>query len=421
MSSPAYTKPPILIVDDEPIVLAALKETLLRESYDVVATNSPAQALDILHQRQFAVIISDHRMPEMTGLEFLVEAKKIQPDTSRILITAVLSLPTIIDSINKGEIFRFLAKPWLREELTATVRNAVQRYELVTQNAQLQSETAQLNTRLADANRALEAQVRTLEQQKLALDQANHSLETNFEKSLDLVYRILNTYDPLLGNQIKVVTDICRKMADTPHFTAEEKHVLVTSAALCDIGLIGVSREFLRAYRTGQPLGDNEQALIRNHTIYGQALASFVDELTAVGDTIRSHHERWDGTGYPDGQKGESIPWTARCLAVAVAYAETGLPKEQAIEQILAQSGSGFDPEAVRLFLKVTHLIQLPRQVKEIMLEELTPGMTLANGIYNPHGLLLIGEGQELTPATIVKIRNYSMMHQINQQLLVYT
>jgi len=185
--------------------------------------------------------------------------------------------------------------------------------------------------------------------------------------------------------------------------------------------LIGVSREFLRAYRTGQPLGENEQALIRNHTIYGQALASFVDDLTTVGDTIRSHHERWDGTGYPDGQKGESIPWTARCLAVAVAYAETGLPKEQAIEQILAQSGSGFDPEAVRLFLKVTHLIQLPRQVKEIMLEELKPGMTLANGIYNPHGLLLIGEGQELTPATIAKIRNYSMMHQINQQLLVYT
>jgi len=80
-----------------------------------------------------------------------------------------------------------------------------------------------------------------------------------------------------------------------------------------------------------------------------------------------------------------------------------------------------FDPEAVRLFLKVTHLIQLPRQVKEILLEDLRPGMTLASGIYNPHGLLLIGEGQELTPSTIAKIRNYSQMHQINQQLLVYT
>jgi response regulator RpfG family c-di-GMP phosphodiesterase len=420
-SSTISHKPSILIVDDEPIVLAALKETLLRESYDVVATNSPAQALDILHQRQFAVIISDHRMPEMTGLEFLVEAKKLQPHTSRILITAVLSLPTIIDSINKGEIFRFLAKPWLREELTATVKNAIQRYELVTQNTYLQSETSQLNARLADANRALEAQVRALQQQKLALDQANRSLGANFDKSLDLVYRILTTYDPLLGNQIKVVTDICKRMADTEHFNADQKHVLRASAALCDIGLVGVSREFLRAYRTGQRLAENEQMLLRNHPIYGQALASFVDELVSVGETIRAHHERWDGTGYPDGLKGESIPWTARCLAVAVGYAESGLPKEQAIEHVLAQSGSGFDPEAVRLFLKVTHLIHLPLQVREIMLDDLKPGMKLANGIYNPGGLLLIGEGQELTSATIAKIRNFSQTHQINQQLLVYS
>ena len=421
MSPALHPKPPVLIVDDEPIVLAALKETLLRENYDVTATNSPAQALDILHQRQFSVIISDHRMPEMTGLEFLVEAKKIQPDTSRILITAVLSLPTIIDSINKGEIFRFLAKPWLREELTATVRNAVQRFELIAQNQPLQTQTAKLNVQLADANHALEGQVRTLEQQKQALDRANLSLATNFDKSLDLVYRILNTYDPLLGNQVKVVTDICTRMAETEYFTPEEKHILRTSAWLCDIGLIGVSRELLRAFRTQQPLGDTEQTILRNHPIYGQALASFVDNLTAVGDTIRAHHERWDGTGYPDGLKGEIIPWTARCLAVAVAYVESSLPKDKAIEWVLSQSGAGFDPEAVRLFIKVTHLIQLPRQVKEILLEDLKPGMMLANGIYNPHGLLLIGEGQELTPATIAKIRNYSQMHQITQQLLVYT
>lgn len=421
MTAVPAAKPAILIVDDEPIVLAALKETLIREHYDVTATNSPARALDILHERQFAVIISDHRMPEMTGLDFLVEAKKIQPDTSRILITAVLSLPTIIDSINKGEIFRFLAKPWLREELTATVKNAVQRYELIDQNKRLTAETAELNARLAEANRALESQVQTLEEQKTALDQANASLATNFAKSLELVYRILNTYDPLLGNQIKVVTEIAAQMADTTYFSEEERHILRTSASLCDIGLIGVSREVLRNFRTKQPLGENESNILRNHPIYGQALASFVDNLTAVGDTIRAHHERWDGSGFPDGLKGENIPWTARCLAVAVAYVESGLPKDQAIEYILGQSGSGFDPEAVRLFLKVTHLIQLPRQVKEILLEDLSPGMMLANGIYNPHGLLLVGEGQELTPATIAKIKNYSVMHQVNQQLLVYS
>jgi DNA-binding NtrC family response regulator len=90
------------------------------------------QGAGLVARANFAVIISDQRMPEMTGLDFLTECKKHRPHASRILITAVLSLPTIIDAINKGEIFRFIAKPWLREELTATIRNAYQRYELIT-------------------------------------------------------------------------------------------------------------------------------------------------------------------------------------------------------------------------------------------------------------------------------------------------
>src|SRR6266571_8889026 len=138
----------ILIVDDEPVVLNALKETLEREKYHVVACSSPIKALAILEERTFAVIISDQRMPEMLGLEFLVESRRIRPQASRILITAVLALPTIVDAINKGEIFRFVAKPWLREELIATVRNAVQRHELVIQNQQLHAETLDLNTQL---------------------------------------------------------------------------------------------------------------------------------------------------------------------------------------------------------------------------------------------------------------------------------
>jgi DNA-binding NtrC family response regulator len=135
------TLTPILIVDDEPIVLAALKETLEREHYHVVTSTSPTKALELVARQEFSVLISDQRMPEMTGLDFLTECKKHQPHASRILITAVLSLPTIIDAINKGEIFRFIAKPWLREELTATIRNAYQRYELITHNAQLTDET----------------------------------------------------------------------------------------------------------------------------------------------------------------------------------------------------------------------------------------------------------------------------------------
>ena len=146
------------------IVLAALKETLEREQYQVVACGSPRKPLTILEERDFAVIISDQRMPEMLGLDFLIESRKLRPQASRILITAVLSLPTIVDAINKGEIYRFIAKPWLREELLATVRNAIHRHELVTHNEVLMARTQQLNAELMVANGELGKQLQAVEQ-----------------------------------------------------------------------------------------------------------------------------------------------------------------------------------------------------------------------------------------------------------------
>ena len=411
----------ILIVDDEPVVLTALKVTLEREGFPVVACTSPVKALSVLGERDFAVIISDQRMPEMMGLDFLVESRRLRPNASRILITAVLALPTIVDAINKGEIFRFIAKPWLREELIATVRNAVQRYELVTRNEALQGETQTLNAQLRDANSALEAKVKDLERQRQSLDAANHELATSYENSLELCRRILTTYDPILGGQAKALVEFATQMAATDKFSEPDKHALRTAAWLCDLGLIGVPREMLRAFRSkSEQLTDRERGMLHNHPIYSQTLASLVDGRVEVGEVIRAHHERYDGRGYPDGLAGNTIPWPARCLAVAVGFVESGLSKTAAIDALLAKSGTEYDPEAVRLFLKVANLVQLPKQVREIMLDELEPGMVLANGIYSPHGLLLIGEGQPLSSTTIAKIRSHDKVTPISQRLLVY-
>ncbi|HEX3728961.1 MAG TPA: response regulator, partial [Opitutaceae bacterium] len=200
---PPSTPPAILIVDDEPVVLSALKETLERERFHVVACSSPRKALAVLAEQDFGVIISDQKMPEMLGLDFLIESRRIRPVASRILITAVLSLPTIVDAINKGEIFRFVAKPWLREELIATVRNAIQRHELITHNHALTAETTRLNGELKVVNEALEAKVIDLEAQHKQLDAANVELTSRYEHSLELCRRILTAYDPILGGQAK--------------------------------------------------------------------------------------------------------------------------------------------------------------------------------------------------------------------------
>ena len=414
--------PTILIVDDEPVVLGALTETLERERYHVVACSSPGKALAILQERQFSVIISDQRMPEMLGLDFLVESRKTHPNASRILVTAVLALPTIVEAINRGEIFRFVAKPWLREELLATVRDAIQRHDLIVRNEDLTARSQQLNAQLMVANSQLEGQVKALESERQKLDLANTELVSRYEHSLELCRRILTAYDPILGGQAKALVEFANKMGATEHFSEAERTSLHAAAWLCDLGLIGVPRELLRSFRTNpSSLSERERAVMQNHPVYSQTLAALVDPRPETGAIIRAHHEWFDGAGYPDGLGGQSIPWGARCLAVAVGYVESGLPKQAAIDQLLARSGTHYDPEAIRLFLKVSNLVNLPRTVREILLDELEPGMVLASGIYSPHGLLLIGEGQLLGPGTISKLRDHTQIAPISQRLLVYS
>jgi response regulator RpfG family c-di-GMP phosphodiesterase len=413
--------PRILLLDDDEIILLAIKETLSRENYELAVFSSAKAALGAVEKTPFSVIISDQRMPEMSGLDFLAACKQHQPNASRILITGVLTLNTVIEAVNRGEIFRFLAKPWIREELLATVRNGVHRFHLLEQNERLRRDTLELNEKLVAANRLLEERLQELSAGKAALDHAHDALRRNFEHSLELCYRLIETFHPVLGRQTKAVTTICHQMADIGPFSAEEKHVLTASAWLNNIGMIGLPRGLVtRSLNDAESLSSSEQDLLRHHPIYGQTLASFVDELRDVGETIRSHHERFDGRGYPDGIAGEDIPRPARYLAVAVAFVESNHPRDHALDAILQESGRAFDPEAVRLFLKVSHSMNLPRKVREVTLLELSAGQVLASGIYSPSGLLLIPEDRVLDDALIRKIKEHNAVTPITQRLLVY-
>ena len=157
-NKPKGTACPILIVDDEEIVLVALRDTLLHEGYNVVSSPHAVHALSVLEQQEFSVIITDQQMPMVTGLEFLCLARQIQPNATRMLITAVLNITTLIDAINKAEIFRFVVKPWSREELLDSVKSAVERYEIVSKSARHLAETVARNQELEKILTSLKAQ-----------------------------------------------------------------------------------------------------------------------------------------------------------------------------------------------------------------------------------------------------------------------
>jgi DNA-binding NtrC family response regulator len=143
--------PCLLIVDDEPMVLQTLKTLLSLEGYQVTTVEAPREALQLVANGNFAVIISDHRMPGMTGLAFLAECRRLRPVVSRILLSAAFDLKEVMQAVEREDICRFLAKPWLREELLTVLRDAVRRHELMVRNATLQEETARLSALLAAA------------------------------------------------------------------------------------------------------------------------------------------------------------------------------------------------------------------------------------------------------------------------------
>ena len=414
MPAPLDERNRILIIDDEQIVLVALSETLKREGYQVVALANPLDGLELIQRESFGVILTDQQMPQLTGLEFLARAKQHQPDATRILITAVLSLSVAIDAINKGEIYRFIVKPWLREELLVTIKNAVQRFELIRSNAALYEATRKLNAELS-------VQVIQIAEQNAQLDRLNQALRQNLQHSIQVSVKTLETFNPVLASQTRRVFELCKAMAARLELTDDDKQVLEIGARLHDIGLVGTSRTLIRKWQTApDTLNEAERAIIENHPATGQALASFAHNLEAVGPVIRAHHERFDGTGYPDQLAQERIPWLARLLAVAVAYAHCPTEGEFAIEFIRNGSGTAFDPEAVRAFARCLPHAVVPRRQREVLVSELQPGMVLASGIYTSNGVLLIPAGQTLSEPHIAKLRNHTQVNDITQSLLVY-
>ena len=151
----------------------------------------------------------------------------------------------------------------------------------------------------------------------------------------------------------------------------------------------------------------------------GEELVPFLPPLEKVGSIIRAHHERFDGTGYPDRLAGDQIPWLSRILAVAIAAADTSNQRE-GLDALKQSSGAAFDPAVVRALLAVLPKTALARRHREVPLAELCPGMVLAKAIYTASGLLLVPAGQPLTGPVIDKLCLHHRLHPIAQTLLVY-
>lgn len=179
LASPEHSAPAIvparcrtlLLVDDEENIVSALKRALRRDRYDILTANSGPEGLARLAERRVDVIVSDQRMPGMTGVEFLREVRKAHPDTVRIVLSGYTELKSITDAINEGAIYKFLTKPWNDEQLRANIAEAFKLRELDEENRHLAEALRVSNTELAAANARLETLLATKEHE-LVIDNA---------------------------------------------------------------------------------------------------------------------------------------------------------------------------------------------------------------------------------------------------------
>lgn len=312
----------VLLVDDEEDNLALLYRTL-RQDFEILKTTSPLEGLKILEENPVDLIISDHKMEEMDGVEFLKRSYEKCPDCVRLLVTAYSDSSILIGAINYGKIYRYIRKPWDPAELLLTVKAAAEYFLLKKEN-----------------NRLI------------------YDLKELFYGTINAIMEALDAKDSFTLGRSRRVTFFSLKMAEEMQLLPYEVGKLELAGLLHDIGMIGVSEDVLNKT---EALTQEEFEVIKKHVNYGVKILEDIKQLKGVVEIIKYHHEKFDGSGYPQGLQGEEIPLCARIIAIADAYDSMvsnrsyreGLTHDDALKRIEEQAGFQFDPQVVGVFKSI--------------------------------------------------------------------
>ncbi|HEY6110163.1 MAG TPA: HD domain-containing phosphohydrolase [Gemmatimonadales bacterium] len=339
------TAPPpavrVLVVDDEEPIRNALKRYLGKLGYDVVLAAGGEEALDALRRHEsIALMLSDIRMPGMSGLDMVPQALEISPDLAILMVSAVNDATTAALCMQRGAV-DYLTKPLELEDLGRTVQRAVQRRELVigqrTLNQQIKEEVAR----------------RTAEFQR-----ERARLERVSVATLDALVNALEAKDPYLRGHSQRVADLAATLAAQLQLRDDDIEQARLAGRLHDIGKIGTREDIMN--KPGR-LSPEEYAHIQQHVIIGSQILAPLDHLGPVINAVRSHHERWDGSGYPDRRKGEEIPLLGRIVGTAEVWDalstsrpyQAKLSPDQALLRMEELAGTVLDPVVVTALSEV--------------------------------------------------------------------
>jgi putative nucleotidyltransferase with HDIG domain len=330
----------ILVVDDEVIVREILIRKLSNLGYECHHAENGLAAVSMLSSAAYDLLVTDIMMPQMGGVALLREAQKLCPDIAVILVTSVVDLETAVAALKEGA-YDYVTKPFSLEEVSISVARALEKRRLVMENRRYE--------------RTLEEQVASRTRQlKEAIDVLQHT----YHSTLMALGTALDSRDADSDWHSLRVTLYTLRLArelDLPH---AELRFIEHGALLHDIGKIGVPDALLR--KPG-PLTDDEWVLMRKHPEIGYRILSGIRFLQEAALLVMHHHERYDGTGYPAGLKGEEITLGARIFAVADTLDcmtstrpfQTATSFEEAQAEISRVAGTQLDPGVVEAFLRI--------------------------------------------------------------------
>ena len=331
----------ILIVDDEDPIREVVSSMLSSSGFVCTQSQSGREALALLQSgEEFELMLSDMMMPGMDGEALLAATKERFPDIPVVMVTAMHDISIALNAIRNGA-YDYLLKPFDREQLLATVRRALENRRLKIENRKYQTELESLVT-------ARTEQVR----------QALASLERSYDITLEALGNALDLKDAETEGHSKRVTAFTIAIARAMGISGDQIRVIARGAFLHDIGKMAIPDAILRKPGALDP---DETAIMREHCFRGYQILRRIPFLTEASEIVYSHQEKYDGTGYPRGLKGEEIPLGARIFSVADTLdAMTSdrpyrakLPLSVAREEIHRWAGRQFDPQVVRTFLEM--------------------------------------------------------------------
>ena len=396
----------ILIIDDEINILHALKRLLAPLGHNILTFDSPVEALKAIKSKQPEVIISDEKMPDMSGVELITQSRKASPFSERIMITAHMDSTLIIDAINLSHVHYFFHKPWDEATLTLAIKNgvanAISRKKSYTLDALLKRQNNNLKEENSELNKLLETE--------------KEKLDAAYIATINTLVRIINSTTDLGSDNI-IIADLCDLMAKQINLSHTSRRALNYAALLRNIGKVRFDEELKLKLKTNIDLTEHDQTAFKKHPIYAKTMLSLLPPLSETADILYQQEERCDGTGFPRQLSENDIRIEAKILAMvasihsAVSNAKKNrdIKEQQLIEEITKIQKDKYDDFLLKKFKVIYHKHLIcdegdKPKTTTIPAHALSPGMKVAKDFCSESGILMLSKNTTLNQITIEHI-----------------